>query len=208
LPDLASSHAITASAASVHEAAGRRGALPSRIKPIHDAMHIHGPAFTVQLAPGNNLGLHRAIYAAAPGDVLVAHAGEQLEFGYWGEILNEAASARGLAGLVIDGGVRDVERLRATAFPVFAANVCIRGTVKAPTAAIELNKTIRIGEVPIRSGDLVVGDVDGVVVIPRADAPQVLRASAERDRHEESLIRRIRAGESTLAIYGLDAGEQ
>jgi len=167
-------------------------------------MRIHAPAFTVQLPPGDNLGLHRAIYAAAPGDVLVAHAGGQIEYGYWGELLNEAATVRGLAGLVIDGGVRDVERLRTGSFPVFAANICLRGTVKDPTAGIELNRTIRIGDVTVRPGDLVVGDVDGVVVLPAGDAEDVLRRSAERDRREESVIQRIRAGESTLAIYGLD----
>jgi len=204
MSDLAITTTDTRSAATVHEAAGRRGALPSRIRPVDDRMRIHAPAFTVQLPPGDNLGLHRAIYAAAPGDVLVAHAGGQIEYGYWGELLNEAATVRGLAGLVIDGGVRDVERLRTGSFPVFAANICLRGTVKDPTAGIELNRTIRIGDVTVRPGDLVVGDVDGVVVLPAGDAEDVLRRSAERDRREESVIQRIRAGESTLAIYGLD----
>jgi 4-hydroxy-4-methyl-2-oxoglutarate aldolase len=210
VPELATSGTGTAavSAATVHEAAGRRGALPSRIKPVRQSMQVHGPAFTVQLPPGDNLGLHRALGRAAPGDVLVAHAGGQVEYGYWGEILNEAALARGLAGLVIDGGVRDVAQLRASGFPVFSAGVCIRGTIKDPTAAIELDRTIRIGDVPIRPRDLVVGDADGVVVIPAADAAAVLRASAERDRHEQSVIERIRAGESTLDIYGLDPGPQ
>jgi 4-hydroxy-4-methyl-2-oxoglutarate aldolase len=119
-------------------------------------------------------------------------------------LLNEAATVRGLAGLVIDGGVRDVERLRTGSFPVFAANICLRGTVKDPTAGIDLNGTIRIGDVTVRPGDLVVGDVDGVVVLPAGDAEDVLRRSVERDRREESVIQRIRAGESTLAIYGLD----
>jgi 4-hydroxy-4-methyl-2-oxoglutarate aldolase len=194
------------SAATVHEAAGRRGALPSRIKPIGEAMHVQGPAFTVRLAPGDNLGLHRAIYAAAPGDVLVADTGGHLEYGYWGEILNEAATARGLAGLVLDGGVRDVERLRTAGFPVFAAGICIRGTIKDPTSAIAVSTTIRIGDVSVRPGDLVVADVDGVVVIPADDAAEVLRASAERDEREEKIIDRVRAGESTLSIYGLDPG--
>jgi 4-hydroxy-4-methyl-2-oxoglutarate aldolase len=194
------------SSATVHEAAGRRGALPSRIRPVSDAMHVQGRAFTVRLAPGDNLGLHRAIYAAAPGDVLIADTGGHLEYGYWGEILNEAAMARGLAGLVLDGGVRDVERLRAAGLPVFAARICIRGTVKDAEAAIALSATIRIGDVTVRPGDLVVGDVDGVVVIPSADVTEVLRASDERDEREETVIRRVRAGESTLDIFGLDPG--
>jgi 4-hydroxy-4-methyl-2-oxoglutarate aldolase len=194
------------SSATVHEAAGRRGALPSRIRPVSDAMYVQGRAFTVRLAPGDNLGLHRAIYAAAPGDVLIADTGGHLEYGYWGEILNEAATARGLAGLVLDGGVRDVERLRAAGFPVFAARICIRGTVKDAEAAIALSATIRIGDVTVRPGDLVVGDVDGVVVIPSADVAEVLRASDERDEREETVISRVRAGESTLDIYGLDPG--
>jgi 4-hydroxy-4-methyl-2-oxoglutarate aldolase len=194
------------SAATVHEAAGRRGAFPSRIKPIAETMRVQGPAFTVRLAPGDNLGLHRAIFAAAPDDVLIADTGGHLEYGYWGEILNEAAMARGLAGLVLDGGVRDVERLRTAGFPVFAAAICIRGTVKDPTSAIAVSTTIRIGDVSVRPGDLVVADVDGVVVIPSDDAAEVLRASAERDEREEKIIDRVRAGESTLSIYGLDPG--
>lgn len=196
------------SAATVHEAAGRRGALPSRIKPVDDRMRLHASALTVHLPPGDNLGLHRAIYAAAPGDVLVASTGSGTEFGYWGEILNEAALARGLAGLVIDGGVRDVEALRTSTLPVFSAGICLRGTIKDATSVIELGRTIRIGDVTIRSGDLVVGDVDGVVTIPAGDVPEVLARSAERDRHEQAVISRIRAGESTLAIYGLDPGEE
>lgn len=193
------------SSATVHEAIGRRGALPSRIKPISDGMYVNAPAFTVRLAPGDNLGLHRAILAAAPGQVLIADTRGHLEYGYWGEILNEAAMARDLAGLVIDGGVRDVERLRAAGLPVFAAGICIRGTVKDPTSAISLSTTIQIGDVPIRPGDVVVGDTDGVVVIPAAEADDVLRASADRDAREEAIIGRVRAGEPTLRIYGLEA---
>ena len=192
------------SSATVHEASGRRGALPSRIKPISEGMYVNAPAFTVRLAPGDNLGLHRAILAAEPGQVLIADTGGHLEYGYWGEILNEAAMARDLAGLVIDGGVRDVGRLRAAGLPVFAAGICIRGTVKDPTSAISLSTTIRIGEVAIRPGDVVVGDTDGVVVIPAAEADDVLRASTDRDAREEAIIGRVRAGEPTLRIYGLE----
>jgi 4-hydroxy-4-methyl-2-oxoglutarate aldolase len=199
-----SPHTVTP--ATVHEAAGRRGALPSRIKPVSDAMYVQGPAFTTRLAPGDNLGLHRAIYAAKPGDVLVADTGGHFEYGYWGEILNEAAMARGLAGLVLDGGVRDVARLRASQFPVFSAGICIRGTIKDPASAIAVSTTIRIGEVTVRPGDLVVGDVDGVVVIPSEDTSEVLQASAEREEREEKIISRVQAGESTLEIYGLDPG--
>lgn len=193
-------------AATVHEAAGRRGALPARIKPVADSMHVEGPAFTVRLAPGDNLGLHRALYEASPGDVLVVDTGGHLEYGYWGEILNEAAMQRGLAGLVIDGGVRDVAHLRTAGLAVFSAGVCIRGTVKDPASAITLGATIRIGEVTVRPGDLVVGDVDGVVVVAATEAAQAVRASAEREDKEREIIDRIRAGESTLALYGLDRG--
>jgi 4-hydroxy-4-methyl-2-oxoglutarate aldolase len=195
------------SSATVHEAAGRIGALPSAIKPLDRAWHLVAPAFPVRLPPGDNLWLHRAVYAAKPGEVLVVDTGGGFEYGYWGEILAEAALARGLAGLVIHGGVRDAQRLRELGWPVFAERVCIRGTVKDPAGDGALGKPINLGGVDVAEGDLVVADADGVVVVPAARAAAVSVRSHERDRAEAETIRRLRAGETTLAIYRLP-GEQ
>jgi 4-hydroxy-4-methyl-2-oxoglutarate aldolase len=194
------------SSASVHEAAGRTGALPSAIKPVVPRAHLAAPAFPVRCPPGDNLWLHRAIQVAPPGAVLVVATDDTPEYGYWGEILTAAAMQRELAGLIIDGGVRDADRLAECGWPVFASRVCIRGTAKDPDAEGSVGETISIREVPIAPGDLVVADSDGVVVVPAADAEQVVIATRERDAREVDYRDRIRAGESTLTIYGLPPG--
>lgn len=189
--------------ATVHEAAGRIGALPSAIKPIHPAMHVEGPAFPVRMPAGDNLWLHRAVYAAGPGEILVVDCGGGFEHGYFGEVLAEAAMARGLAGLVIHGGVRDARRLGELGWPVFAERVCIRGTGKDPDGDGELGEPVTIGDVEVGLGDLVVADADGVVCVPAARAGEVRAASRARDAAEAGYIDRLRAGETTLAIYRL-----
>jgi len=189
--------------ASLHEAAGRVGALPSAIKPLDPTMWVAAPAFPVRLPPGDNLWIHRAVYAAQPGEVLVVDAGAGYEHGYWGEILTEAAKARGLAGLVIHGGVRDSARLVELGWPVFAERVCITGTTKDPHGDGALGEPITLGDVTIATGDLVVADCDGVVSVPSARAEEYVRLAVERDRKEGDVITRLRAGQSTLAIYQL-----
>lgn len=189
-------------AATLHEAAGRIGALPSAIKPVAAAMRLAGPAFTVHISAGDNLWLHRALYQAAPGDVLVVSTGGGVEWGYWGDILNTAAIAQALGGLVIDGGVRDVAGLAAMPFPVFSHGVCIRGTIKGFEAPAFLRQPVRIGEVVVQPGDLVVGDQDGVVVLPATAVPAALTAGAAREADEAAKIEAIRAGASTLDLYG------
>jgi 4-hydroxy-4-methyl-2-oxoglutarate aldolase len=189
-------------AATLHEAAGRTGALPSGIKPVAPAFRAAGPAVTVATAPGDNLWIHRAIDAAAPGDVLVVHTGGAHEWGYWGELMSVAARRLGLGGLVIDGCARDGERLARLGFPVFARGLCIRGTAKASSALGALNEAVQIGEVTVHPGDLVVGDGDGVLVLPRASVEAILRAAAAREAKEATILERIEAGERTLDIYG------
>ena len=119
--------------ATLHEASGRHGALPAAIKPVREGMYLQAPAFPVMTPPGDNLWLHRAVYRAQPGEVLVVDDGGGFEFGYWGEVLSTAAIARGIVGLVIAGGVRDSARLREMSFPVFSGSISVRGTVKDPT---------------------------------------------------------------------------
>lgn len=190
-------------AATLHEAYGRRGALPSRIKPIDQGFRICAPAFTVDCPPGDNLWIHRAVYAAAPGDVLVVQTRGGYEWGYWGEILSVAAAARRLAGLVIDGGVRDVEQLVEIGLPVFAANVCIQGTVKDPVTDGRLGASLVFGSTLVRPGDIVVGDRDGLVVVPPGEASAVAAAAHQRLAKEDDVMARLRKGETTMAIYNL-----
>ena len=189
-------------AATLHEAAGRIGALPSVIKPVAPEMRVIGPAFTVHIPAGDNLWIHRALYQAAPGDVLVVSTSGGIEWGYWGDILNTAAIAQRLGGLVIDGGVRDVAGLAQMSFPVFSNGICINGTIKGFEATAWLCQPIRIGAVVVQQGDLVVGDRDGVVVLPASSVPEALAGGARREREETDKIARIRAGEKTIDIYG------
>ncbi|WP_348612220.1 dimethylmenaquinone methyltransferase [Nocardioides sp. 31GB23] len=190
----------------MHEAAGRIGALPARLRPAYPGAIVDGPAFPVLCPVGDNLWLHRAVYAASPGDVLVVATTGTDEFGYWGEILSEAAKARGLGGLVIDGGVRDTEVLGRVGFPVFSALTCLRGTIKNPELGGGTPLEVVFGETSVRRGDLVVGDLDGLVVIPAADEAQVLAASQAREDKEATIIAELRAGATSLDLYGMPGG--
>lgn len=193
-------------AATLHEGAGRIGALPSAIKPVMPAMVVCGPAFTVHCPALSNLQIHHALYHAQPGDVLVVHVSGGTEAGYWGDILNEAAMARGLGGLVIDGGVRDTSGLAGMDFPVFSNGVCIRGTGKDYHASAWLQEAVRMGDVLIQPGDLVLGDRDGVVVIPAAQVETALKAGEAREADELRKIELIRKGARTLDLYGFAEG--
>ena len=191
-------------AATLHEAAGRIGALPSAIKPTSDSFALAGPAFTVHCPPNDNLWIHRALSVARAGDILVAYTSGFYEAGYWGEIMSTAAKAARLGGLVIDACVRDGRALGSCGFPVFARGLCIRGTGKDFGATGWLGTPIILGEVVIHPGDLVVGDRDGVLCIPREKVTEVLTRSEERETAEKLILDRLRAGESTLDIYRLD----
>jgi 4-hydroxy-4-methyl-2-oxoglutarate aldolase len=189
------------SAATLHEAAGRIGALPAAIKPVSPVFRVCGPAVTVQGPGGDNLWLHRAIYLAQPGDVLVVHVDGVHEFGYWGEIMSVAAAARGLGGLVIDGCVRDAAVLADVGLPVFSRGLCIRGTGKDHGARGWINFPVLFGDVTVHPGDLVVGDIDGAVALPRLAASAIVQQSVLRDAKEAGVMQRLRAGERTLEIY-------
>jgi 4-hydroxy-4-methyl-2-oxoglutarate aldolase len=192
------------STATVHEAAGKIGAMPSAIKPIDPEFRLCGPAVTVFSPGGDNLWLHYAICAAAPGDVLIVNCSGQYDHGYWGEVMSTAAAARQLGGLVIDGCVRDGALLADVGLPIFARGLSIKGTAKDPLATGWINAPTRFGELTVDPGDLVIGDRDGVVVVPRALAAQVVVASKRRDADEAEILERLKAGESTLAIYNLN----
>lgn len=192
--------------ATLHEAAGKIGALPAAFGPVRPGMTVAGPACPVLSPPGDNLWLHRAIYAARPGEVLVVAFGEgsdPAEFGHWGEVMAVAALERGIAGLVIAGGVRDAVQLESRGFPTFSTALNIRGTAKDPHGVGEVGDPVTIGGVVVHRGDLVLGDDDGVVVIPAADAATAVAAARQREAAEQDIFARLAAGESTLDIYGL-----
>jgi 4-hydroxy-4-methyl-2-oxoglutarate aldolase len=188
--------------ATLHEAAGKIGALPHAIKPVANSFRLSGPALTVHSPGGDNLWLHRALYAAQPGDVLVVSVSGAYNHGYWGEIMSTAAKHRGLAGLVIDGCVRDGVLLETIGFPVFARGLCIRGTGKDFDARGWINAPTLFDDVTVLPGDLIVGDGDGVVSIPRARAAEVVMSSREREQTEAQVLERLNAGETTLSIFG------
>lgn len=188
--------------ATLHEAGKKIGALPSAIKPVAAQFRFAGSALTVHSPPGDNLWLHRALEVAQPGDVMVVFTSGAYEHGYWGEIMTTMAQVRGLAGLVIDGCVRDGELLGEFGFPVFARGLCIQGTGKDFGAIGWINHPITMGQVVVQPGDLVVGDGDGVVVIPRARAAEVVDAGLKREADEAAILDRLRQGESTMTVYG------
>lgn len=192
-------------AATLHEAARRTGQLPAHFRPVAADMRMAGPAFTVVCPPGDNLWIHRAIYAAQPGDVLVVTTGDTTaEWGYWGEILSVAASSARLGGLVLEGGSRDHAALPIVGFPVFSLGACIRGTIKDKQLEHgAFGRDIRLGDTTIRAGDLVVGDVDGIVSLPADEISDTVRLGHERVAKEADVMDALRAGANTLDIYDL-----
>jgi len=206
-PAIALSSALLAAARALptptlHEAAGKIGALPWQIKPVASTFRLCGPALTVHSPPGDNLWLHRALYAARPGDIMVVYCGGKFDHGYWGEIMSTAAQVRGLGGLVIDACVRDGQLLEGIGFPVFARGLCIRGTGKDFGARGFINYPIQLGDVVVCSGDLIVGDADGLVAIPVSRVDAVVAAGQRREVEEAQILERLKAGETTLDIYG------
>ena len=190
----------TIQAATIHEAQGGIGAVSAAIRPVDRSMSLCGPALTIRMPPGDNLALHQALYLAEAGDVLVVDCGGYTEAGQWGGILMEAAKARGVAGLVTNGSVRDTDELIDGRFPVFSKGISIKGTAK--------NTGARIGEplvfegVSVEPGDLVRADADGIVFVERQSAAAVLEKSRARIAKEDDFTRRIRNGETTLDLYG------
>lgn len=191
------------SSATVHEAAGKRGALSHRIKPIAPSMRVCGPAVTVKLRPGDNLMLHKAIYVAQPGDVIVADADGYVEAGAWGEITTLAAQLRGIAGLVFNGAVRDADPIIEMGFPIFCCGLSIKGTEKISLGWI--NHSLNFDNVTIDPGDLVLGDRDGVVIVKRKEAAEILPKARARDEKENGFKESLRKGKMTLELLGLEA---
>lgn len=188
-------------AATVYEAQGQRGAVDPAIKPLDPRMSMAGRAVTVRLEPADNWFIHLGLLEAGPGDVLVVDACGYLQAGPWGDVLTLAAQERGLAGLVIDGAVRDSRAIVEAGFPVFARGTCIRRTTKVQRGDIGID--VVIGGVAVRQGDVLVGDADGLVLVEGTEVDASLRAAELREEAEEEMRARIREGASTLELLGL-----
>ncbi|HKX42346.1 MAG TPA: RraA family protein [Burkholderiaceae bacterium] len=173
------------------DVAGRRGALHGRIAPLAPSMRIAGPALTVELRPGDNLMIHVALALAKPGDVIVVDGKGDLGSALMGEIMCQQAAALGVAGVVIDGAVRDSEAIRELRFPMYAAGLNPNGPTKFVPGRV--NHPISIGGVTVQPGDLVVGDADGVTVIEREKAAAMLPLAAEKVAQENKRIADIKS---------------
>ena len=187
--------------ATVAESGGR--ALHPRIKPAWPGARLAAPVYTVTCPPGDNLAIHLAVAEAPAGSALLVDAHERPERGYWGEVLTTAAEARGLVGLVIDGGVRDVAAVATHGFSMFSALVALPGATKLGGGAV--GGLARVAGADVSPGDWVVGDADGVTVVTGRDVEAVLVAAWSRANKETAMFDRLRQGSTTLELLGLDA---
>jgi 4-hydroxy-4-methyl-2-oxoglutarate aldolase len=183
---------------------GESGGVPMapRIRPVWRGARVSAPAFPVMCSTTDNLAIHVAVAEAPAGSVLVVDVGADGERGYWGEVLTTGAQARGLSGLVIDGGVRDVDALEAHGFPVFSTMIALRGATKEQPGRVGL--PAKVGGVEVNAGDWIVGDADGVTVIPAARLDDALTAGRARAAKEQQYFDELRAGRTTLQLLSLD----
>ncbi|MDX2033745.1 MAG: 4-carboxy-4-hydroxy-2-oxoadipate aldolase/oxaloacetate decarboxylase [Blastocatellia bacterium] len=189
--------------ATIHEAQGRTGLTRPCLRPIYPAARVAGSAVTVSCQPGDNLMIHAAVEVCRPGDVLVVVTTSESTDGMFGELLATSCQAHGIAGLVIDAGVRDVADLTAMDFPVWAKAISAQGTVKATPGSVNID-VVCAGAI-VRPGDVVVGDIDGVVIVRRELAAEVARLGQKRLEKEQQSRERLKAGELGLDFYGLRA---
>ena len=199
--------------ANVSDSMYRMSAGGARLRPMHRGGRMAGPAFTVKTRPGDNLMVHKALDLAEPGDVIVVDAGGDLTNALIGEIMSSYAHARGIAGMVIDGAIRDADEIRANAFPVYAAGVTHRGPYKDGPG--EINVPISIDGMVIHPGDLIVGDADGLLCVPFDEAEAILAATHKKMEAEKKTLADIAAGkldttwiDATLARIGCNTEPQ
>jgi 4-hydroxy-4-methyl-2-oxoglutarate aldolase len=183
---------------------GESGGHPmaARVKAAWRGARISAPAFPVTCAAGDNLAIHVAVAEAPAGHVLVASVGTEPERGYWGEVLTAGAEARKLAGLVIDGGVRDVSALEAHGFSVFSSMIALRGATKKHPGRVGGQSVV--GDVLVHEGDWIVADADGVTIVPYGRLADVVAAGQEREAKERWYFEELRAGRTTVELLKLD----
>ena len=199
MPDLGALNDLVATLRGLGAATlGESGARPmrNRIRPAWNGAVLAAPAYPVRCTPGDNLAIHVGAAHAPAGAALVVDVGEERELGYWGEVLTTAAESRGLSGLVIDGCVRDVAALEAHAFPVFSTGLALRGATKNHRGAVD--EPAVVGDVDVNPGDWVVGDADGVVIVPGATLEDVAVAGRSRADKESAYFAALRGGATTL----------
>lgn len=187
--------------ATLFEAATDARVIASSIRPVYQGARLCGPAYPVIAPPGDNLSVHRALAEAPAGSVLVVATNSEISRGFWGEVMTVGAISRRVCGLVTDGAVRDVRAIRQRNFPVFAAGIAIPGTVKQLDGPRSVE--IEFGGTRIAPGDIVVGDDDGVVVLPRSTAAHTLISARQRAAKEAAIMQQLELGALTVDLLGL-----